>query len=110
MRYSVFVLALLSVGSWAQKPAAVAPLPPGPGQKIVASSCTLCHTLARVEKQHQSRTGWEHTVAEMNKKGAGLTPAQVKTVVAYLAKNYGPHPAADPHAAPPAAPAPVPHS
>jgi len=71
-------------------PAAAAPLPAGPGQELVANTCTQCHDLDVVTAMHQSRDQWQTTVATMNDRGAGLSPADLTTVVDYLAKNFGP--------------------
>lgn len=82
-------------------PPAEAALPAGPGQQLVATTCGQCHGLATVTSVHQSQAAWQTTVEDMNDKGAGLSDPDLATVVAYLAKNFGPQsPAA-------AAPAPL---
>lgn len=67
-------------------------LPPGPGQKIVASTCGACHGLETVTGAHQSQKDWQATVEDMNDKGAGLNAADLKTVVSYLSANFPPVP------------------
>lgn len=70
------------------------PLPAGPGREQVATTCGACHGLTTVTSAHKNAADWQTTVAAMNDKGAGLADADVATVVAYLAKNYGVAPAA----------------
>ncbi|MGH9520318.1 MAG: hypothetical protein ACRD2D_11740 [Terriglobales bacterium] len=43
--------------------------------------------------KHQSEKDWQTTVESMNDNGAGLSDADMKTVVSYLAANFGPAPA-----------------
>lgn len=105
-KYLPFIFLLVAGLAAAQQapvkpaPAAAAPpakstatvLPPGPGQKIVAATCGSCHGLDTVTSTHQSQKDWQTTVESMNDNGAGLNAEDMKTVVAYLAANFGPEP------------------
>lgn len=66
-------------------------LPPGPGRDLVAQTCSQCHALTTVTSQHMNQQTWQGTVEDMVGRGAQLTPAQVTTVVQYLAAHYGSH-------------------
>lgn len=70
---------------------AAASLPAGPGRDLVAQACTACHGLSTVTNVRADKDGWNATVNEMVGRGAQLTDQQLATVVAYLAKHFGPH-------------------
>ncbi|MDE2051755.1 MAG: PQQ-binding-like beta-propeller repeat protein, partial [Gammaproteobacteria bacterium] len=72
-----------------QRPAQSGRLPPGAGRPIVQAECTLCHGIDSITRARLSRSGWQATVRDMVNRGAPLTPAQYRTVVDYLAHNFG---------------------
>ena len=71
-----------------QSPTSV--LPPGDGRDIVAVSCTQCHSAAGFTALRQGRAAWKHQVYDMIERGAQVSPDEIETVVAYLARNFGP--------------------
>ena len=66
------------------------PLPPGDGHDLVAVACSQCHFLSTIAKIRDGVSGWRLYVNNMVLRGAQLTPAEVDTVVNYLALNLGP--------------------
>lgn len=66
------------------------PLPPGEGRDLVAVACSQCHYLGTIAKIRDGADGWRTYVSNMVLRGAQLTPAEVDTVVNYLAENLGP--------------------
>jgi cytochrome c5 len=66
------------------------PLPPGDGHDLVAVACSQCHFLSTIAKIRDGASGWRRYVSNMVLRGAQLTPAEVDTVVNYLALNLGP--------------------
>src|SRR6185436_20234959 len=62
-------------------------LPAGPGKEIVGTACAQCHALQQLDRGHDAGQ-WQLTVERMLSAGAKVPPAQVDTVVAYLAKNF----------------------
>ena len=81
-----------------------ASFPPGVGQAIADRSCRLCHSPMLVTQQAKDSTGWEKTLAQMEKWGAPATAAEHDTLRSYLLAHFGPRPA--PAAKPPTAEAP----
>src|ERR1700710_2772879 len=65
-------------------------LPDGKGKKIIEGNCADCHGLDQVVQSPMSLDDWRGTVNRMVKKGAGLSPAEIDTVVDYLAVNFPP--------------------
>jgi hypothetical protein len=68
--------------------------PPGPGEEIAERSCRLCHSAMLVTQQAKDSTGWEKTLALMEKWGAPATPAEHDTLRQYLLMHFGPRPTA----------------
>jgi cytochrome c5 len=66
------------------------PLPSGDGRDLVAVACSQCHYLGTIAKIRNGAPGWRMFVSNMVLRGAQLTPAEVDTVVDYLALNLGP--------------------
>lgn len=94
-------LPLIGAGALAQQaPAtvAVAPPPPGPGLDLINERCGFCHTTGQVFQKRRSEAEWAATVQGMADRGAEVSPEEVKTITAYLAKNYAPAPRAGPGA------------
>jgi competence ComEA-like helix-hairpin-helix protein len=65
-------------------------LPNGKGKDVVESTCTECHTLERVKAQRRDEEGWNAIIREMIETGAQIDSNDISTIVAYLAKNFGP--------------------
>jgi competence protein ComEA len=69
-------------------------LPDGKGKDLVENTCGSCHGLDVVVAQHATKDGWSSIVDYMVSRGATGTPDELQTIVAYLAKNFPPLPAA----------------
>ncbi|MBV9305176.1 MAG: helix-hairpin-helix domain-containing protein [Acidobacteriaceae bacterium] len=65
-------------------------LPEGKGKDAVENTCTDCHSLQRITSQRLNEEGWNGIVREMIENGASINPDDVKVIVNYLAKNFGP--------------------
>ena len=78
---SVFVLA--AVGCTPTGSASQA----GGGSELVASKCTLCHSIDRISQAKYDRAGWEKTVARMRGLGAQMTDAEAAQIADYLSKS-----------------------
>jgi hypothetical protein len=104
--------ALLALAGGSVAPAAPAPraqakdaasqMPDGEGKKLIVAKCQLCHSLERVVTSQRAKDDWQAVIDLMVEEGALLSDDEAKTVVNYLAANYGPK-GATPPAAPPAA-------
>lgn len=71
-------------------------LPEGEGKAIATEFCQDCHKLTNLTKAHKAPDDWHDTVETMMDRGARLPDDKVDTLVAYLAKNFGPKAAAPP--------------
>jgi mono/diheme cytochrome c family protein len=76
-------LALLAASAFAE-----GKLPDGPGKATFVKVCGACHGLDAVTGMGHDRAGWKDIVDEMVDKGATATPAEVKQIVAWLAKAF----------------------
>jgi competence ComEA-like helix-hairpin-helix protein len=65
-------------------------LPEGKGKDAVETTCTECHTTERIQAQHLDEEGWNGIMREMMENGASINSDDVKVIVEYLAKNFGP--------------------
>jgi competence protein ComEA len=63
-------------------------LPPGKGKELVENTCGSCHGLDVIVAQHATKDGWASIVDYMVSRGATGTPAEIQTIVDYLAKNF----------------------
>ena len=64
----------------------------GPGREVVDANCGACHSLDYIRTNSPFMTGkvWEAEVSKMiNAFGAPIEPADAKTIIEYLLKNYG---------------------
>jgi sulfite dehydrogenase (cytochrome) subunit B len=67
-------------------------LKPGPGLDKVQTNCSTCHSLDYIPMNSPflNAAGWNGEVTKMIKAmGAPISDADAKTIVDYLAKNYG---------------------
>ena len=76
------------------QPAAVLPgaaiaLPSGDGKELVQARCTVCHDLGRVVALKRRNAEWDALVANMVSRGATATPDERRTIVSYLAGQFG---------------------
>jgi len=65
-------------------------LPEGEGKAIATEFCQDCHKLTNLTKAHKAVDDWHETVETMMDRGARLPEDKLDTLVAYLAKNFGP--------------------
>ncbi len=65
-------------------------LPEGKGKDVVESTCTDCHSVARIKAQHLDEEGWNGIIHEMIENGAPIDMNDVNVIVSYLVKNFGP--------------------
>jgi competence ComEA-like helix-hairpin-helix protein len=63
-------------------------MPAGKGKDLVENTCGSCHGLDVVVSQHATHDGWASIVDYMVSRGATGTPAEIATIVDYLAKNF----------------------
>lgn len=66
-----------------------APLPESAGKEVVERMCTKCHGTAVFTRMRMGRKAWEDEVAAMVERGAVGSDQEVRTVIDYLAKNFG---------------------
>ncbi|HEY2646006.1 MAG TPA: cytochrome c, partial [Candidatus Acidoferrales bacterium] len=78
----------------APAPAKKVELPEGDGKAIATENCQACHKLTNLTKAHKSLDEWRDTVNTMIDRGADIPADKIETLVQYLAKNFGPKPAA----------------
>jgi competence protein ComEA len=64
-------------------------LPEGEGKAVVEKVCTACHGADSFVGIRDDRKGWEGTVKSMMDRGAEATPAEIETIVTYLAAHFG---------------------
>ena len=80
--------------SAARRDATPATLPAGAGKAIAERSCIFCHSAMLITQQAKDSTGWEKSLATMEKWGAPLTPADHDSLRGYLLAHFGPRSAA----------------
>jgi cytochrome c5 len=64
--------------------------PAGPGQAIAERACLFCHSPMLVTQQAKDSTGWEKSIAQMEKWGAPLERAEQDSLRNYLLTHFGP--------------------
>ena len=67
-----------------------AQFPAGQGQLIAERACGICHSPMLVVQQAKDSTGWEKSLATMEKWGAPVSGAPHDTLRDYLLSNFGP--------------------
>ena len=99
MRNALVILALVTIVGVAYataKPTRIyaSKLPEGPERAIAERSCLLCHGPQLINQQRKDDAGWEKTIAQMEKWGAPVKPAEHAALKAYLVRKLGPNGAA----------------
>src|ERR1022692_5286929 len=89
MRLTLAVALLVAACAPAADEKDAARLPEGPGKEIAGRICLECHDSGNFRKARLTSEEWADEVADMVERGAKGTPAEIETVVAYLAKNFG---------------------
>ena len=79
-----------SPGAAAAQPPKSAELPDGEGKAIATEFCQDCHKLSNLTASRKTPDDWHDTVQTMMDRGARIPQDKVDTLVAYLAKNFGP--------------------
>jgi competence ComEA-like helix-hairpin-helix protein len=64
-------------------------LPEGKGKVILENTCTECHGLDKVLTRLRTTKEWRETAVRMRSKGATMSDDEFKTLVEYLAQNFG---------------------
>ena len=64
-------------------------LPDGPGKEIAGRVCIDCHDSGNFRRARFTADEWSDSIADMVDRGAKASPAEIETLVAYLAKNFG---------------------
>lgn len=71
-------------------PAQDGELPEGPGKSAVLKICSECHTVEQAVAMRGSEKDWKDVIALMVDRGATGSEDELKSILAYLSKNYGP--------------------
>lgn len=108
MRNAALVLCMLIAAAAlaAPKPTAVYParLPAAIQRALAERSCLTCHSAQLIAQQHKDAAGWEKTIAQMEKWGVALTPAEHDSLKSYLVRSFGPRKSGGAGTGPPARP------
>jgi len=64
--------------------------PPGPGKELADRNCVICHSASLITQQAKDSTGWEKTLAQMEKWAGAAAPAQHDSLRGYLLAHFGP--------------------
>ena len=67
-----------------------AEFPAGDGEALAERYCQICHAPTLVTQQAKDSTGWEKTLAQMEKWGIQPTPAEHDSLRGYLVSHFGP--------------------
>ncbi|HET9830624.1 MAG TPA: ThuA domain-containing protein [Vicinamibacterales bacterium] len=66
------------------------PLPEGAGKAAVVKMCGECHAVEQAVSVRGTEKDWRDVVDLMIDRGASGTPEDIRAVVAYLSKHFGP--------------------
>jgi cytochrome c5 len=64
--------------------------PAGEARPLAERYCQICHAPSLVTQQAKDSTGWEKTLAQMEKWGIQPTPAEHDSLRGYLLSHFGP--------------------
>ena len=105
MRSAALLLCALAAVA-AAKPTGVYParLPAGRQRTLAEQKCLVCHSAQLIAQQHKDAAAWEKTIAQMEKWGVALTPAERDSLKGYLVRAFGPRKASGAAKGPPAHP------
>ena len=65
-------------------------LPEGPGKSAVLKICSECHAVEQAVAMRASEKDWKDVIDLMIDRGATGSEDEFKSIITYLAKNYGP--------------------
>ena len=71
-------------------PAVAQDKPADPGRDLVMQKCAHCHTDSIWRDQRQDARAWEATAYRMMARGSIWTTDEVKTMAAFLGREFGP--------------------
>lgn len=54
------------------------------GSSLIDSHCAQCHTIQRLKQTKKTRTGWENTLAKMERIGVSLSDTEKVVLLDYL--------------------------
>ena len=77
-------------GTSGKRPMYASLFPAGPGKTLADTKCQICHSVSLVSQQAKDSTGWEKTLAQMEKWGGPMTPAEHDTLRGFLLAHFGP--------------------
>ena len=77
-------------GAPQSQPAYPAKLAAGEGSELAESHCLMCHSAMLIAQQAKDSTGWEKTIALMEKWSAPLDSTSHRALHRYLLRSYGP--------------------
>jgi competence ComEA-like helix-hairpin-helix protein len=86
LRFALPALLICSVAA----AAADTELPDGKGRDLVENTCADCHSVDRIMAQRLDEDGWNAMIRQMIENGAAINPNDLKVIVGYLVKNFGP--------------------
>lgn len=58
-------------------------------KELFESTCSQCHSLDVPRGERLTRDGWTSIVSRMKSNGCVITDAEAKTLIDYLAKEFG---------------------
>jgi competence ComEA-like helix-hairpin-helix protein len=94
VRKTCFSTALLLTGSLAWSQATpkniLERFPESEDKETVTSTCSACHTLARVAANNRDKAQWTQTIKAHNTRGLKLEQDEIDVVVRYLSTYFGP--------------------
>lgn len=64
-------------------------MPEGAGKDLTLRTCSKCHAITNITKQHKDIDGWTAIITKMVGYGLVAPDDDLETILAYLAKNYG---------------------
>jgi competence ComEA-like helix-hairpin-helix protein len=64
--------------------------PESEDKETVTSTCSACHTLARVAANNRDAVQWTQTIKAHNTRGLKLEPDEIAVIVRYLSMYFGP--------------------
>ncbi|MBW6473015.1 MAG: hypothetical protein K0B14_07835 [Anaerolineaceae bacterium] len=79
---ALVIATMVLVGCGSSEPAAPTP---HPGQALVETKCSTCHSIVQVNNAKYSREIWDTTVNKMVMAGLQITDEQKAQVIDYLA-------------------------
>ncbi len=88
------LLQLFLTGSlvWSQTPVknVLERFPESEDKETVTSTCSACHTLARVAANNRDKAQWAQTIKAHDSRGLKLEPDETAVIVRYLSTYFGP--------------------